>query len=66
MSRKKQILRILSQSDDPLSTNTVADELGVHWKTVDEELHALYERGEVDKRKLGNRLTLWWDRKIPL
>lgn len=66
MSRKQQILRILSQSDDPLSTNTVADELGVHWKTVDEELHNLYERGEVDKRKLGSRLTLWWDRDIPL
>lgn len=66
MSRKQQVLKLLAQSDDPLSTNTVADELGVHWKTVDEELHELYDSGEVDKRKLGNRLTLWWDRDIPL
>jgi Mn-dependent DtxR family transcriptional regulator len=39
MSQKQQILKLLAQSDDPLTTNTVAEEFGVHWKTVDDELH---------------------------
>lgn len=66
MSRKQRIMTLSEQSGDPLSINTIADELGLHWKTVDETLHELYDHGNVDKRKLGHRLTLWWDREIPL
>lgn len=66
VSRKQRIIQALEDSDQPLSTNQVASNVGEHWKSVDNELHELLEAGKVEKKALSNRLTLWWDREIPL
>jgi predicted transcriptional regulator len=66
VDRKQRILQTLADADQPLSTNKVADRVGHHWKSVDKDLHELLEAGRVKKQALGNRLTLWWDREIPL
>ncbi|NUB91162.1 HTH domain-containing protein [Haloterrigena sp. SYSU A121-1] len=66
VSRKQRILQILENEDRPVSTNTIADQLGVHWKTVADDLEELHEQGKVDRKELNNRLTLWWDREIQL
>lgn len=66
MTKRDQILQALSNADRPLSTNQVATETGLDWHSVDDRLHDLADEGRVVKRELSNRLTLWWDREIPL
>lgn len=66
MSRKQRIKHTLKQADSPLSTNQIADRVGLNWHTVDDELQEMHEQGAVDRRKLSNRLTLWWDGESPL
>jgi predicted Zn-ribbon and HTH transcriptional regulator len=66
VSRKQRIRQTLQEADQPLSTNRVADAVGAHWKTVSDDLHELLQAGEAEKKELSNRLTLWWDREIPL
>ncbi|WP_226006020.1 DUF7342 family protein [Natrinema salinisoli] len=66
MSRKQRILQILENEERPVSTNTIADQLGVHWKTVADDLEELHDQGKVDRKELNNRLTLWSDHKIRL
>ena len=45
MNWKTRILDILGDANGPISTNAVADMLGVHWKTVADELEELYDQG---------------------
>ncbi len=66
VSRKQRILQILENEERPVSTNTIADQLGVHWKTVADDLEELHDQGKVDRKELNNRLTLWSDHKIRL
>lgn len=66
VTRKTQILHVLDQQDSPVSTNEIADQLGVHWKTVADELEDLYDQGRVDRKELNNRLTLWSTDEIRL
>jgi len=63
--RKQRILQTLADADQPLSTNAAADQLGYHWKSVDDDLHELLEDGKVEKKELLNRRG-WWDCEIPL
>ncbi|MDY6768692.1 MAG: helix-turn-helix domain-containing protein [Candidatus Nanohaloarchaea archaeon] len=60
-----QVYRVLEQADRPLSTNEVAEELGVDWHTAQKRLDALVDSGAVHRSEVSNRLTLYWDREIP-
>lgn len=63
--KKERMLLVLRESDKPLSTNEVADQLGVDWHTANKHLNKLVENGAVHRSEVSNRLTLYWDRKIP-
>lgn len=66
MSEEAQRIRlILEEADQPLSTNEVADELGVDWHTAKKRLDKLVTQGEAHRSEVSNRLTLYWDRDIP-
>lgn len=58
--------QILEAADQPLSTNEVADQLEVSWNTAADTLQTLETRGDAYRHDRNNRLTLWWDRDIPL
>jgi len=55
-TRIKDKLRI---SNDPLPTTDIADKVGSDRRTVNETLHALEKRGEVEKVPIRPNLTAW-------
>lgn len=61
----ERTLRILRKTDKPLSTNQVADELGVDWHTAKKRLDRLVEKDRAHRSTVSDRLTLYWDREIP-
>ena len=62
MSRVEQLL---ITSDQPLSTNEVANQLDIDWHTAKKRLDVLVDNGAVHRSDVSNRLTLYWDREIP-
>lgn len=60
------VKRVLKQSDKPLSANQIADRLGIDWHTANEKLEELADSGDAHSKEMHNRLTLWWDREIPV
>lgn len=60
-----EILRLLRESDRPLSTNRIAAEAEVDWHTAKKRLDALVRENQVHRSEVSNRLTLYWDREIP-
>ncbi|MDY6762000.1 MAG: hypothetical protein SVY41_03050 [Candidatus Nanohaloarchaea archaeon] len=58
-------LRVLKNTDRPLSTNEVADEMDVDWHTARKRLEVLVDQGDAHRSVVSNRLTLYWDREIP-
>lgn len=66
MSRTQQVKRIIDEAGRPLSTNQIADELGVDWHTVKKELDELHERNEVHRSEVSDSMTLWWNQEIPI
>lgn len=58
-------LELIERSEKPLSTNEVAESLGVDWHTARKRLDSLVEKKKINRSKVSNRLTLYWDREIP-
>ncbi len=56
---------VLERSDQPLSTNAVAEELDIDWHTAKKRLDNLVDDGRAHRSRVSNRLTLYWDREIP-
>lgn len=63
--KRDRALLVLQESDKPLSTNEVADQVGVDWHTANKHLNTLVEKGRIHRSEISNRLTLYWDREIP-
>lgn len=55
----------MRKTDKPLSTNQVADKLGVDWHTAKKRLDRLVKKDRAHRSKVSDRLTLYWDREIP-
>ena len=66
MALTDRIQTILNDADQPLSTNAIADRAGVEWHTANKRLETMEEQGRIHRSELNDRLTLWWDRDIPL
>lgn len=62
---RDRTLDILHESDKPLSTNEVAEQLGVDWHTAKKHLGKLVKQNKVHRSEVSNRLTLYWDEEIP-
>ncbi len=62
---KDRVLLVLRDADQPLSTNAVADQLGVDWHTAKKWLETLVDGNAIHRSTVSNRLTLYWDHEIP-
>ncbi|MFB6295130.1 MAG: hypothetical protein ABEI97_05190 [Candidatus Nanohaloarchaea archaeon] len=60
-----EVVRVLERAERPLSTNEVADRVDIDWHTAKKRLDTLVDDGAVHRSEVSNRLTLYWDRKIP-
>lgn len=60
-----RLLLVLQEADKPLSTNQVADQLGVDWHTANKHLNRLVDEGAVHRSDISDRLTLYSDQDLP-
>ncbi len=60
-----RIRTVLSDADQPLSTNAVAEQAGVDWHTAKKHLERMVQQNRVYRSKVSDRLTLYWDEEIP-
>lgn len=61
---KKSVLKVIKNSDQPLSTKKIADNLEVDWHTAKKKLDKLEKTDNIYKVKWRTNLTLYWDRPI--
>lgn len=59
MSRTQRIKRLLADADQPLSTNQVAERIGVDWHTAKKELDELYEKNQIYRSEVSETQTQW-------
>jgi len=57
----EEILTVFRESQDPvLIASEVAEELPIGRRGVYKRLEQLAEKGELDRKKIGGRGTVWW------
>ncbi len=54
------IITVLLDANRPLSTQKVANFIGISWKTARDNLEALFEMGAVEKGKVGKNKRIYW------
>ena len=59
MTRKERIRDILQKAGRPLTTNSIAEELGVDWHTAHDDLQAMEQAGEVQQLDWEENLKPW-------
>ncbi len=55
---EKELMRNLHLSKRPKTTNKLASDLSISWKTTDNYLKSLYKKGIVQRKK-SRKKTLW-------
>jgi predicted transcriptional regulator len=65
VSADQKIKQTLADTDSPISTRQVSEHSNIGWHKAKETLEELHDAGEIGRREMNNRLTLWWDREIP-
>lgn len=63
---KQRVREYLQDAEKPQSTNAIAEALDADWHTVNDVLEELEGAGEAHRSEVSKRLTLWWDRPIPM
>ncbi|MFB6241869.1 MAG: hypothetical protein ABEJ36_03645 [Candidatus Nanosalina sp.] len=63
---KQRVREYLQDTEKPQSTNAIAEALDADWHTENDAQEELEEAGEAHRSEMSDRLTLWWDRPIPM
>ncbi len=61
----RDIMSVLEDADQPLSTNQIAEACDIDWHTAKKRLDRLVDKQRAHRSRISDRLTLYWDREIP-
>lgn len=61
---EEDVYRVLKESDEPLSTKKISEELEVDWHTAKRRLDKLVDSGKVHKKRWKANMTLYWNKPI--
>lgn len=54
--------RVLSafDGDEPMMTEEIQDRFDIPRRTAVDKLEQLHERGELERKRVGDRVAIWW------
>lgn len=59
---EEDVYNVLKNSDEPLSTKAISEQLEVDWHTAKRRLDKLVEAGKVHKKRWKANMTLYWNK----